>query len=149
MDKSAKPLHPTLQRLLEKGLERDKVANSIARMLWDNGPALADCEAGGRPDTWDEITDALRLGMPDKTKKAERELHAARRLQWREYHNRALALLALPAADGLLLAKLLIDNTQKQHRETELSLWRRIEVANGLEAGSLTNAPGVRQTVAV
>lgn len=128
------------ERLKAKTAARAAIVNDIARILWENGEALADTEDGSMP-TWDEVV-AGRGSVNLKFKDAC--------WSWFLNHSRqADALLALSSADALTLAKHLIDSAARAQEATELDLWRKIERAKGFEPGSLTGAPGVAQRVAL
>lgn len=129
-----------LDRLRAQAEARAAIINDIARILWENGEALADAEGGSMP-TWDKIVDGRRAGTAATTD--------AYWSWFLDHTHRAEALMALQPADALTLAKHLIDSAMRSQEALELDLWGKVERARGLEAGSLTGAPGVAQRVAL
>ena len=124
-----------MARLKAKAEARAAIVNDIARILWENGEMLAGTEGGAMP-SWEEI-------VAGKDRKDAC-------FAWFLGHARgAELLLSLDARDALTLAKHLIDSAMRLQEALEMDLWRKIERAKGFEPGSLTNAPGVRQRVAL
>ena len=129
----------TMDRLLIKAEIRAGKINEIARILWENGEMLADCEDGSLP-TWEGLLAHLQVGGAD---------YDACFGYWRDHTNRAQALLDLDAKSTMLLGQMLIESARHKFEEAELDLWRKVERAKGFEPGSLTGKPGVKQRVAL
>lgn len=129
-----------LARLRAKADARAAIVNDIARILWENGEALADTEGGSMP-TWDEVVDRRHTGTAATTD--------AYWSWFLDHTHRAEALMVLQPADALTLAKHLIDSAMRSQEALERDLWGKVERARGLEAGSLTGAPGVAGRVAL
>jgi len=131
-----------MARLKAKAEARAAIVNDIARILWENGEMLAGTEGGAMP-SWEEIV----AGKNDPSADQDRKDAC---FAWFLGHARgAELLLSLDARDALTLAKHLIDSAMRLQEALEMDLWRKIERAKGFEPGSLTNAPGVRQRVAL
>lgn len=131
-----------IDRLKAKAEARAAIVNEIAKILWENGEMLADTEGGSMP-TWDEVlTNRRAEGVSQELKEGCWSWFLA-------HAHQAEALLNLDAADSLTLAKHLIDSAMRTQRSIELDLWHKIERAKGFESGSLTEAPGVPQRVAL
>jgi hypothetical protein len=133
-----------MERIQARAIERAKIVDQIARILYENGEMLADTEGGAMPG-WDEVVAELRAAAAAATS----EYHDMCVHCWLSHTHQADALLRIDAAGSLTLATLLIGNAQKLHTSIEMDLWHKIERAKGFEPGSLTGAPGVKQRSAL
>ena len=138
---------PRVERLRAKAAERAKVTDQIARMLWESGPMTAAWEGDGASPTWDEITEWRFTDLPDNAHPEHRKIHEAHTGYWLDTWHKAEALQALDADQSMTLARIMLDQAQRQQKDLELQLWRKVERATGYEPGSLTGQPGVKQRV--
>lgn len=136
-----------IERLQAKQAERDKITDRIARMLWESGPMTDQWDGDGAPPDWDAITTERAAPAPDKSDEDACERHDAFVSYWLDTWHRAEAIQGLDADQSMELARILLAQADRQRKDMELDLWRKIERAAGYERGSLTGEPGVPQRV--
>lgn len=108
---------------------------------------IAQWEGDGSPPSWDELTAERESPLAADATDHDREWHDAYTAYWHDMWNRAEALLSLDTDQSMALAKLMLDQAERQRKDTEMDLWRKVERAAGYEPGSLTGKPGVTPRV--
>lgn len=126
-------------KTIEAWLER------VAELLYEGGLATADTEGGPMP-AWIELREFTQHWQ-GKGKKPGQSTRA--RLDWyrqiiRDHRKMADQMLGLSAADAEALAAELLARAKTVRYHYELTLWRRIERAEGRPAGSLARPLGER-----